>query len=339
VNRPPGNAAPAPTNLGTNITDYVRQRGDQVITVPDGTYRAGPVNAPHPATDGAFNGWLVLRAESLHGVVVDLRGAQLDLQAGTTRVLFVGFRFVNGSVDVQGQDIGFWYTDHSFTAQEWVAQAPNKSRPEQGYYRAPRTIYAYEGSTKRVSFYGTDVHDTSSGILISKSEDVLLQGAHLWNFGDGGLDPQDVTHSDAIAGVAGQSTGLTVRDSWVQGRIMLADANGSRTIGGPHRGFLFEDDWVSDSPSGGFTFVSGKPAPPWGIFGRRANVRSWGHNNGLDRLEIIAGRQIRAANTEPSRVNVVDAGISTSAPPAGASSPAAVWRAQHPYDSWSTYLF
>jgi hypothetical protein len=130
-----------------------------------------------------------------------------------------------------------------------------------------------------------------------------------------------------------------VRESWVQGRIMLIDANGDKTIGGPHRDFSFENDWVSDSPSGGFTFTSRKPAPPWGIFGRRVNVRSWGHNNGLDRLEIIDGKQIRAANTQPSRVNVVDRGISTSPPPAGASSPAAVWRAQHPYDSWSSYLF
>ena len=37
-------------------------RGDQVVVVPNGTYRGGEVNAAHPATSGPLKGWLVLVA-------------------------------------------------------------------------------------------------------------------------------------------------------------------------------------------------------------------------------------------------------------------------------------
>jgi hypothetical protein len=336
---PPPDPTPPPTYLSSNITDYIELRGDQVVTVPDGRYRAGDVNAPHAATAGAYKGWLVLRAQSMHGVVVDLRGAELELGERTTRVAFVGFKFVNGSIRIKGQDLAFWYTDHTFPAREWVDQAADERHPERGYYRAPRTIYADEGTVRRVNFYGTDVHDTGTAMLVSRSKQLQLRGVHMWDLSDDGLDPQDVVHPDAIGGVAGQSEDLTVLDSWIQGRIMLIDANGSKTSGGPHRNLRFENVWVSHSPSGGFTFTSRKPAAPWGIFGTRTNIRSWGHNNGLDRLEIIDGRQIRDANTQPSRVNVVDRGIVKSAPAANEPSPAAVWRTSNPYGDWADVLF
>src|SRR4051794_5448419 len=269
---PNGPTAGKLIDIGRDLTNYVKLGGDQVVVVPNGTYTARTVNAPHAATNGKYKGWLVLKSQTPYGAVVDLSRGMLPLDTDTSRVLFVGFRFVKGSVDVKGHDIAFWYTDHSFPADEWVRQAPNKSKPEGGMYRAPRTIYADEGSTSNVSFYGVDSHDSSSGILISKSKNTKLEGAHLWNFSDMGLDPQDVTHSDAIAGVAGQSKNLLVRDTWVQGRIMLIDANASRTIGGPHEGFVFANTWVSDSPSASFTFTSRKPSAPLGIFGRRINV-------------------------------------------------------------------
>jgi hypothetical protein len=72
-----GGAVPAAAQQGSrNIVDYIRQPGDQVIDVPDGTYRGGDVSAPHDATDGPYNGWLVLRAETKGGVVVDLADAE-----------------------------------------------------------------------------------------------------------------------------------------------------------------------------------------------------------------------------------------------------------------------
>src|SRR5690349_22771997 len=62
-----------------------------------------------------------------------------------------GFSFVNGSVSVEGNNIDFWYTQHSFPATTWVAQSTNKSSPESGYYRAPRTVYVRARSEEHTS--------------------------------------------------------------------------------------------------------------------------------------------------------------------------------------------
>jgi hypothetical protein len=324
---PPKGGGGKVVDLGRDIAPYVKQPGDRVVVVPNGRYRASSVNAPHPATKGPYKGWLVLKAQSRGGVVVDLSSGMWVLGEQTSRVLFVGFKFVNGSMDVQGDHIAFWYTDHSFPASEWARQG--------GTYRAPRLVYADEGTAENVAFYGLDGHDTGSGLLISKSTNLRVEGAHLWNFDDMGVDPKDVVHPDAIAGVAGQSKNLTVTDSWVQGRIMLIDADGSRKYGGPHQNFLFQNTWVSDSPSASFTFTSRKPAAPYGVFGRRVNVRSWGANNGKDRISIVGGNQYYSGNPFPTRVNVIDTGIVTSPPPAGAPSPAELWRRAHSYDNWT----
>jgi hypothetical protein len=121
---------------------------------------------------------------------------------------------------------------------------------------------------------------------------------------------------------------------------MLQDGPGrGGAPGGPFTDFLFQNDWVSNSPSCGFTFTSDNPSTPRGLFGRRIDVRSFDQHNGIDRLEIIDGQQLTAPNTDPSRVDVVDSGIDTSAPAGGTASPADTWRAAHPYDSWLTTLF
>ena len=65
------------------------------------------------------------------------------------------------------------------------------------------------------------------------------------------------------------------------------------------------------------------------------NVRSWGANNGKDRITIIGGNHYYSGNPFPTRVNVTDTGIVTAAPPVGAPSPAELWRRAHPYDSWA----
>jgi hypothetical protein len=322
-------------DLGRDIRDYFELAGDQVVRVPDGTYSAGTVSAPHPATSGRYKGWLVLQAESPHGVVVDLSRGPLVLDSSTSRVLIVGFKFVKGSVEVAGNNIAFWYTDHTFPASEWVRQASDKSHPERGTYRAPRALYLHEWTTKNVSVLGADVHDTGTAVLVSKSTDTLLQGVHTYNLSDMGMDPQDVVHPDAIGGVAGSSKRFTVRDSWIRGRIMMIDANGSGSTGGPHTDMRFEDTWVSDSPSSGFTFTSRKDSAPWGLFGARVNVRSWGHNNGKDRIDIVDGKQYYTGNTKPSRVNVVDSNIVKSAPSDTTKNPADEWRKANPYDSWA----
>src|SRR5581483_2954235 len=48
---------------GNDIGQYIALQGDQAVTVPNGTYTAGDVAAPHPETSGPYKGWLVLVAE------------------------------------------------------------------------------------------------------------------------------------------------------------------------------------------------------------------------------------------------------------------------------------
>ncbi len=328
---PPATApAPVPGPQTTNLADFINLPGDQAVVVPNGVYRARDVDAPHPATTGRFKGWLVLVAQSQGGAVVDLSQAPLTLGAGTSRVMFVGFRFVNGSVFVSGHDIVFWYTDHTFPANVWAGQSPNPGAPEQGLYRAPRTVYVNGGSGVR--FLGASLHDTGTALAFANASDVLLEGVNVWGLDDLGLDPHDVVHPDAIGAVAGNNDGVTVADSWIRGRILLEDSNGSS--GGPQRNLRFDRMWVSNSPSAGFTFTSLLPAGRGGIFGERTDVRSWDHKNGYDRIDIVDGAQYHDPNTQPARIDVKDTNISTTAPPAGAPSPADVWSRAHPYDSW-----
>lgn len=47
---------PANGAIAGNITNWIKLRGDQVVVVPNGTYTAGPVLAPHPATTGPLKG-------------------------------------------------------------------------------------------------------------------------------------------------------------------------------------------------------------------------------------------------------------------------------------------
>ena len=72
---------------------------------------------------GPLKGWLVLVAETPHGVVVDLSSGMLNLYPTTSRIMFVGFKFINGMVKITGADnIRFWYTEHTFPVAEWYRQ-------------------------------------------------------------------------------------------------------------------------------------------------------------------------------------------------------------------------
>jgi hypothetical protein len=305
----------------SNLTDFLALRGDQAVVVPNGTYRGGFSDVGRAATSGPYKGWLVLVAESPGGAVVDLAGTPLELGPNSSRVMFVGFKFVNGSIYVEGHDINFWYTDHSFPANVWASQSS---------YRAPRTVYTRDA--ERVRFFGSKLHDTGTAMVTGNSEDILLEGVEIWNLSDMGVDPRDVVHPDAIGAVKGNTLRFTLSDSWVRGRIMFIDADNGE--GGPHRDLLFQRLWVSDSPSAGFTFSSVKGSQPYGVFGARRDVWSWGHNNRKDRIDNLGGAHVYTGNTQPHRVNVIDTNVHASPPPAGMPSPPEKWRATHPYAAW-----
>ena len=88
-----------------SLAQYLNRPGDQLVVVPNGLYRGAPSNVARPQTHGRYHGWLVLQAQSQGGVTVDLSHAALRLGKNASRLLFVGFRFVNGSVAISGNNI------------------------------------------------------------------------------------------------------------------------------------------------------------------------------------------------------------------------------------------
>jgi hypothetical protein len=297
----PGSEAVHSARLGprySNIGDYVSMRGDQVVVVPNGVYRGADVNAGHRATSGPLKGWLVLVAQSPGGAVVDMRSTPLQLGSGTSRVLFVGFKFVNGSVTVDGDHIWFWRTDHSFGS-------PN------GNYLTPDGVHVYASSANDVRFYGSDIHRVCDGIDISNSHNVLLEGVHIWDT----YASASPCHNDAIDAVQGNTQNFTVRDSWIEGRIAFESRKGAMV------GTLFQHTWVSGSPSSGFALTAGKA-----IDIVRRDVYSWGHNNGYD------------VHTLGSGSRVTSSGVHDNAPPRGMPSPPDQWRAANSYNGWARVL-
>jgi hypothetical protein len=85
----------------------------------------------------------------------------------------------------------------------------------------------------------------------------------------------------------------------------------------------------------------------------RTDIWSWGHNNGHDRIDAIHDRSgperflSPAVSNDPSRIDVTDRNINTSAPVSASSdrefrehprNPAVVWRRAHPYESYASFL-
>jgi hypothetical protein len=324
--------APPQTRVapGGNIGRYLSLHGDQVVVVPNGTYTASDVtNAHHDATSGRLKGWLVLKAQSPHGVIIDMSSEPLHLEKTASRILFVGFKFVNGPLYDDGTDIAFWYTDHSFSAYEWKAVQHKK-------YLFPHTLELYADTTLRAALYGSDVHDTGHALDLSNSTDTRIEGVHVYNIDDMGQDPNGTIHLDAIDAVSGRMNGLTVTQSWLQGFAIFEDSNGSRhrTAGGPCNDLTLENSWFSDSPAAGIQFVSNKGNDPRGIFGTMTDLHVWNMINGNYRFDIVDFTKHHVPNTRPARINLVEKAVVRSAPPKGAISPAAQWRLDHPYDGW-----
>jgi hypothetical protein len=317
---------PRTLRLGNDIRPYLEQPGNQIIIVPNGTYTAGELTGGHhPETSGPLKGWLVVEAETPHRVVVDLTKAPLTLDRSASRILFVGFTFVNGPIDEFGTDIAFWYTDHSFSTYEWKVVEHEK-------YQFPHTIRAYADTTLRAAFYGSDIHDTGHGIDLSNSTDTLIEGVHVYNIDDQGLDPKHSIHLDAIDAVSGNMNGLIVTDSWLQGFTIFEDSNGK--TGGPDHNLTLEHSWLSDSPAAGIQFVSNRGHRPRGVFGKMIDVHIWSPHNGYPRTDIIDYTQHHVGNTRPGRIDVTETALATSPPPTGAPSPADLWRRNHRYNDW-----
>ncbi len=302
------------------LDDLISASGDQVVIVPDGVYEGLTVEAPHPETDGPLDGWLVLVAQTPHGVVVT---GDLTLEAGTSRVMFVGFRFDKARVFNFGKQIRYWYTDHVYPDVDWYAA--DRPIPRQFFLRNPATD---------VGVYGGDFHDgVASPINLSGVDRIEFVGVKVYDLSEPeGSDPEDRSHLNSISLLGGDVTDLMVRSSSFEG----ARAN-HQTDAGDVSGIHYDDVWYRGAFGAAFQFNS---TNGFRISdSRRTNVRSWDHVgvNPRDRLDIIDGTQFEPGE-RPDRVDVIDVEISENAPLAGEADPATRWRRQNPYGSWSTYF-
>jgi hypothetical protein len=354
------------------ITDYVARAGDQVVTVPNGTYSGGTVSAPHPATDGPYRGWLVLEAQSPHGVVVDLSANPLVLEAGTSRVLFVGFKFVNGTIDVRGDDITFWYTEHTFPIEEWNRQfqaaGGNADALRTMINAIPTPIWVgdqTQGRTlERIQILGGDIHDAGDdGLYLDKSQDGRVQGVRIWNVEKKTYDPgynpwipsiHELIHNDGIQ-IPGAVYNLVVADSYVGQTITVGGDNA------PAENLHWDNLWLSRADGVGLDFYSQRG---FQVTGSMSDIRAWSegftqrpYDPGWDqlRVDIVDNRQVTWPNSlDNPRITLTSSGTNLNqCPPPGIAmsggrmldqsqaldnpfDPANVWRAAHPYDSWPT---
>ena len=329
---------PAPRYISSSIADYVKQPGNQVIVVPNGTYRGSKgqeLVPPARDTSGADDGWLVLVAQTKGKVVVDLASAELDFGPGDWRVLFVGFTFVNGTIYPHGQHLAFWYSDISF---------PTSVYNKQSYYRHARPFDAASTTTKDITLAGTDLHDASTLLRAGGSTNIRLDGTHLF-----GSTATDLGHNDGIS-CRGGCTGFTAHDSEIEGRVIFTDGETGEAAQNKVSGLDFENAWLSHSPSAGVYFgalslSSSTAAERRGVFGSLKNVFVW-EQHGASRMDQVLqsdNTTLKAyyntsCNRETGRVSVAQDNVKFSSPPSGAASPVGTWRAAHPYDSYWSYF-
>jgi hypothetical protein len=242
-----------------SIVSYLERDEGGHVTVPDGEYRGGSVSTSR-------SDWLVLEAESPGGVVVDLSETGLELDHGTNKVVFVGFKFVNGMVRLAGvEDVSFWYCEFTFPPEEWFRQytlaggtAPVRSSERSGpsaemanpHPTAIRMRHGDDGERNlRVGVYGSDLHDLGDdGVFLGHAQSVRLEGLRIWDVDDKQrYDPgerfavsDDWFHNDSIQAVAPTSE-VVIADSWLGEKVQWGTSNG--TIAGAR----FERLWIAGS--------------------------------------------------------------------------------------------
>ena len=208
------------------------------MTVPDGTYTGGSISAPHPETDGPKGGWLILQAETKHGVTVT---GDLDLEAGTSRILFVGFQFADARLFVTGEHIALWYTDHQFPETRLVRR--RTADPSPGLPAA---------SSRFIWLLGSDLHDgVASPINISGVDERRHRGVagvrHRRT--TDGSDPEDRSHLNVISLLAGATTTSDVSHSYFRGARLNHQTNV-----GDVTGLRYEDVWFTGAFGAAFHF-------------------------------------------------------------------------------------
>jgi hypothetical protein len=357
-----------------SIGDYISKPGDQVVVVPNGTYAGGTVSAPHPATTGPYKGWLVLVAQSPQGVVVDMTSTPLTLDPSTNHVLFVGFKFQNGILSVQGDDIAFWYTEHTFPIENWNTQfqayGGNANALMTMPNGVPKTIWIGNAPVYRIvqrtQILGADIHDVGDdGVYVDKSQSGVIDGTRIWNVNKKTYDPgynpwvpgmTELIHNDGIQ-TPGATSDLTVADSYVGQTITVGGDNANSS------NLQFSNLWIARCDGVGMDLYSQNGNT---VSGGMQNIQAWSNGYAINpydpgwdwiRVDIVDSNQVSwPTSLNDPRLNVTSSGTNLNqvAPPGVTMTggrmldqtqalnspldPALVWRGAHPYNSWPAYF-
>ena len=344
---PPPDTLPAPTHLSSRITDYMQLGGDRVVVVPDGVYRAGVVTAPHGATNGPYGGWLILVAQHPGQVVVDMLNDpdpyynnehSLRMQAGTSRVMFVGISFRNGVIRNYGNPIRFWYCDHQDADYQYLTEGRT----------APRMFQSYWGADN-LEIYGDDFHNGVASPLVfgSGRSNVTIRHPHLRHR----TTVPGPGRPDAARRVDGSPPGshqnLRVLDSYLEGYYSLWG-----TDSGNVSDVTWQNIWYGYGNASPFILqaVPGRRI----VRATRMNGRSLARKRGShSEARIRTSMSTAFTTTARTRINIATGSIWWTQTFATATrrgdrrswyretspaNPALVWRAAHSYDSWSAYF-
>jgi hypothetical protein len=353
-----------------SILSYLDLPGDQVVTVPSGTYTAGEISKTRSATSGPYKGWLVLKAESPGSVVLDLappdaslplaiRGTyngngRMVFASGAQRVLMCGFKHINGQCRVGGgaSEIAWWYPHFEFPTERWFEFGNS-------YYPGPRTFDQCKGLN--LTMAGATFGKTGTGLIADHSRNLKLQGCRFHGpFTDKGpngeiLDPNDVVHPDCFAAYSGRTKDLKLYDSSLMGRWGVWDGRRNNETdpvwAGRATGLDYQRVWNECSSSNqGFTFgqlANASFAPEYGIAGAMRDIRCWGGSRPRIDYYTTGASTFRTTgpptiNQEPARINVTETNVIYGTVPSGglasAQNPATLWRGAWPYEAWSAYF-
>ncbi len=212
----PATASAKTGSTTKSINDFLTMPGDQIVTVPDGTYSGSEVTAPHAETTGPYGGFLILVAEHQGRAVVDLStdsARRLYLKPGTSRIAFVGFSFRNGVIRNEAESIRFWYCDHQ--------------DPDYGYLEdqrtAPRMLQTNSGGSN-LQISGSDFHNTVATPVVFGSlvDNVTIQGVRIFAIDPRFAAPVDpASHLETMGSPPGSHKNIRVLDSYLEGFYSL----------------------------------------------------------------------------------------------------------------------
>lgn len=303
---PTGCAATASTRSLGSLAEYARQGGDQVITIPNGTYGGGgTVSTAHAATSGPCKGWLVLKAQTEGGVTINLNSSALVFNSPASRVAFVGIKFIGDGLEINSTDFFFYRTQHEASGDHSSTDSHLKD------------FYLNATSVNRIQIFGSLITDACDGLALTGSSNVSVTGSIIRDMYD--TDGSGPCHTDHVENF-GRLTNWHVTDSWIRGRVELET--------GPVTGMVWNNVWVSNSVGVGI-------AMPGDTTGSFTDVRFF-DNNGQD----VLGSEFGSVSRTRVFCEQAISGCTRAAAPSSpdTNNPGQQWRNAHGISEWENFL-